>query len=200
MQNVTKVDANFKAYARPRRVTAKNKQENASKWAKYASVGCPTAKSILFALAASLTARGVATLSHAAIAEFTGCAVVTVRRKLVQLEAAGYLTRQRRHNKKGHRAADCYILATNRDDLERIKPLKRIAKVKPPSAPKQMNLAIPQCARPSAPLGIEHLIDRPVKCLPMKVRSTLPGLPSFQPIPTMIFSPFRVPSSIGGLR
>lgn len=200
MDNLPTIHANFKAYARPRRSTAKNKQDNASKWVKYARVGCPTAKSILFALAASLTSRGVATLSHAALAELTGCAVVTVRRKLVQLEAAGYLTRQRRHNRKGHRAADCYILSTHRDDLERIKPLKRIAKVKPPSAPKPMNLAIPQCAWPSAPLGIEHLIDRVQSGLPPKTRTPLPGLPSVSIPPTQPFRPFRVQSTLGGLR
>lgn len=200
MENIPKEREQFKAYARPQRITAKKKQENASKWAKYALVGCPTAKSILFALAASLTARGVATISHAALAELTGCAVVTVRRKLVQLEAAGYLVRKRRHNKRGYRAADCYILSTHRDDLQRIKPLKRIAKIKPSSVPNLMNLAIPQCVRPSAPLGIEHLIDRPVKGLPGKLQSPLPGLPSFFIPKPPSFSPFRVPSHLGGLR
>lgn len=200
MDNLPTIHANFKAYARPRRATAKNKQDNALKWARSRAIGCPIAKSILNILAGALTARGVATLSHAAIAGMAEYSVITVRRKLVQLEAAGYLTRQRRHNRKGHRAADCYILATHRDDLERIKPLKRIAKVKPPSAPKQMNLAIPQCAWPSAPLGIEHLIDRVQSGLPPKTRTPLPGLPSISIPPNQPFRPFRVQSPLGGLR
>lgn len=200
MKCIPKEREEFKAYARPQRITAKNKQNNAAKWARFRSVGCATAKSILLVLANALTARGVATLSHSAIAEMADCSIVTVRRKLVQLEAAGYLTRQRRHNRKGHRAADCYILSTHRDDLGRIKPLKRVAKIKPPSAPVLMNLTIPQCASPNAPLGIEHLIDRPVKGFPGKVRSTLPFLPSFIPAQPPSFSPFRVPSRLGGMR
>jgi len=178
MENVTKLDANFKAYARPRRATVKNKQDNATKWVKNSPVGCPVAKVILFTLAGLRNSRGIATLSHAEIAEYAECSVMTVRRKLIQLETAGYIKRYRRHNKRGQRASDSYFLATHREDLEPIKPLKRVAKIKQSSVPGSMNLAFPMGSIPSVPLRNELLIDRPVKVHPGKDRSTLPGLPS----------------------
>lgn len=54
---------------------------------------------------------------QAKLAQMTGQSERTVRRQLAELEIAGYLTRARRFDKRGHRTSDRYVLPVDADVL-----------------------------------------------------------------------------------
>lgn len=109
--------------------TVKSKRSRARDWALRRNTGDRICKLILIALADLLNARGVAIVSQDDLAAAVECSTITIRRKLCQLEAAGYLRTISRRTRKGYKAANGYVLQVHLDgDLRQVQPIKKIVK------------------------------------------------------------------------
>lgn len=87
------------------------------RWAQQQKVGCPSAKAVLMQLAWFASRNGHCTKSQDDLAGLLDVHKKTVERAVKKLVADGYVTSQRRVDKRGFRVANCYVIQADHQSL-----------------------------------------------------------------------------------